>query len=81
MNVATISKWGNASGIRLPKSICMEFGLEIGSKVTVEAGRDVILIKPQKSDYSLQARKAAWDGRRYQVEDPWGEDVGSEVLD
>ncbi|RSX57415.1 AbrB/MazE/SpoVT family DNA-binding domain-containing protein [Bifidobacterium samirii] len=43
---ATISKWGNSEGIRIPKEIRDTTGLHEGSSVYVEANGDRIIITP-----------------------------------
>jgi antitoxin MazE len=57
MNTA-IQKWGNSQGIRLNREILNQSNLTLGDPVIVEAQKNVITIKPLKSQkrkkYSLE---------------------------
>jgi antitoxin component of MazEF toxin-antitoxin module len=84
---ATVNKWGNAEGIRLPASYCKQLGIAAGDKVAMELEKDKIIIQSIKEDslekYTLEGRlrAAGWDGRRHYVEEiEWGADVGAEKL-
>jgi antitoxin MazE len=84
---ATVNKWGNAEGVRLPASYCKQLGITAGDKVAMELDKDKIIIQSIKEDplakYTLEARLSAsgWDGRRYMVEEiEWGPDMGREKL-
>lgn len=35
MSLTTLSKWGNATGLRIPQSFLKQLGLEAGDKVNV----------------------------------------------
>lgn len=43
----TIQKWGNSLGVRIPKVIAAELGLESGSEVDLFEESDKIIIQPQ----------------------------------
>ena len=45
---ATISKWGNSQGLRLPKSILEELNLSVGDKVKFFIQNDKIILEPIK---------------------------------
>lgn len=44
---ATIAKWGNSEGIRIPREIREATGLHEGMTVTIETHDNSILIQPQ----------------------------------
>ena len=79
VSVTTIMKIGNSQGVTIPKEICDEMGLPVGSRVRVESKDGGIVITPARGR-SLRDRIAEWDGVRYQsVELDWGGPAGSEV--
>ncbi|MBN8216153.1 MAG: AbrB/MazE/SpoVT family DNA-binding domain-containing protein [Spirochaetes bacterium] len=43
---ATIQRWGNSQGIRIPKAILAELDLHSGSQVTLDVKADVVVMKP-----------------------------------
>ena len=45
---ATIQKWGNSLGVRIPKVIAEDLMLENGSEVELIEETDRIIIQPQK---------------------------------
>lgn len=51
---ATIKKWGNSLGLRIPKSYSTQAGITDGSKIEINMEGDKIVISPkQKVDYEL----------------------------
>lgn len=81
MDSTTIGKWGNATAVRIPQSICAEVGIEPGDEVTMRTdGNGQIVIKPLPKENTLEARLANWRGGRYQTSEyDWGEPVGKEL--
>jgi antitoxin MazE len=77
-----IQRWGNSQGVRFPKHLLEEAGLEVGDEVEIQAGEMEIVVRP--------LRKRA---RRYRIndlvkrmppgfqseEEDWGEPEGREV--
>jgi len=47
---ATISKWGNSQGLRLPKDIINTLHLTIGDVVNIFVENDKVIIKPIKKE-------------------------------
>jgi antitoxin MazE len=84
MSKATLTKWGNAQGIRLPVAFCRQLGLSVGDKVSIriEDGNIVLSNEPDEQ-YTLKARMKAWTGRGAALteseEFDWGEPVGKEI--
>ena len=79
-DTATINKWGNSLGVRLPKSYCEKLRLSDGDEVplTLEEGR--IIIAAPVEGHSLRARMKAWDGTRQKSEKiDWGKPAGKEI--
>jgi antitoxin MazE len=46
--LATISKWGNSQGLRVPKELLEKLDLTVGDKVKVELVEKKIIIEPVK---------------------------------
>ncbi len=85
MTQIQISKWGNSSGIRLPKAVLDELGLKPGDKVdlTVEQGRGVIApARPKRItlEWIISEMKRLGPENEPETVD-WGPDRGSEIID
>ncbi|MCV6608118.1 MAG: AbrB/MazE/SpoVT family DNA-binding domain-containing protein [Campylobacterales bacterium] len=51
---ATISKWGNSQGVRLPKDLMEDLHIAIGDKVDIQIKDEMAIIKPiKKKKYNL----------------------------
>ena len=75
----TVRKIGNSQGVTIPKEMCDETGLPVGSRVRIEAKDGGIVITPAKGR-TLRDRISEWDGVRYQApEIDWGKPAGSEM--
>lgn len=46
--MATIQKWGNSLGVRIPRDIAEDLGLVPGKQVTLEKQDGVLAIRPTK---------------------------------
>ena len=86
---ATLVKWGNSQGVRIPKEACDELQLELGARGTLEVdaeGRKITIsfeeYRPsrkyrRRSFASLEDLAQDWDGGR--IGEEWGGmDVGYE---
>ena len=77
---ATLSKWGNAKGIRLPESFCKQLGIKVGDKVSLTMEKDRLFIVRAEDAHTLQSRLKTWDGKgKPGPEYDWGEPVGKET--
>lgn len=47
---ATISKWGNSQGLRLPKDIITNLHLAVGDLVNIVVENDRVIIEPIKKE-------------------------------
>ena len=75
----TIRKIGNSQGVTIPKEICDEMNLPVGSRVRITSGDGRLVITPTRGR-TIHDRMSEWDGVRYQsVELDWGDPVGSEM--
>jgi antitoxin MazE len=76
---ATVTKWGNAKGIRLPDVFCRQLGISAGDKVSIVIEKNRLVVTADER-YTLKARLAAWDGRGApEQEYDWGKPVGKEM--
>jgi antitoxin component of MazEF toxin-antitoxin module len=78
--IATVSKWGNAQGIRLPDAFCRQLGISVGDKVFLAMEQNRLVVTSADECYTLQARLASWNGSGMpEPEYDWGEPVGKEM--
>lgn len=49
-----LNKWGNSIGLRLPNNIVKALQLETGTEVQVELQNEAVVIKPVKSNLTLE---------------------------
>jgi antitoxin MazE len=77
---ATISKWGNSLGLRIPGALAKSVDLRSGSTVDVAIVKDTIVVTPLKQSKPSLARllKAVNESNRHGEED-WGAVSGKEV--
>ncbi|MDR1730904.1 MAG: AbrB/MazE/SpoVT family DNA-binding domain-containing protein [Synergistaceae bacterium] len=76
----TVSKWGNAQGIRLPDAFCRQLGISVGDKVFLAMEQNRLVITSANEQYTLQARLEAWKGSGTpEPEYDWGQPVGREM--
>lgn len=82
----TLSAWGNAQAVRLPKSLRERVGMDEGSQIEATVKDGAIVLKPvharkrviQVANLSHVFRNRA--GEYQASEDPFGEAVGEEEL-
>ncbi len=90
MTSATLAKWGNSQGIRIPRDLCDMLGLQIGSVANIsvnQARNEVVLAFDRPKQKYQRNRKVSmeelcsnWDGKKAGEE--WGgPDVGAEVVE
>ena len=86
---ATLSKWGNSKGIRIPAEAIEALDLVVGAKaeVTIDSEKSAIILtfhqpKPgysRSKKMTLEEFAEGWDGGK--VGEEWtGEDVGAELV-
>ncbi|MDY3296109.1 AbrB/MazE/SpoVT family DNA-binding domain-containing protein [Selenomonas sp.] len=85
---ATLTKWGNSIGVRIPSQMASEIGFHAGSKVELRSHRNQIVIQPRydlKEMYESYYHKPLSEITANDVgnskEMDWGGDVGAEVID
>jgi antitoxin MazE len=73
-----LSKWGNSLGLRLPKSLAQQIGVEAGQKVRVVAEGDRLIVEPVSRAWSLNDLLANMTPETMGAAFSWGEDRGRE---
>lgn len=85
---ATVQKWGNSQGIRIPKSLLEALGIRENDRVELLQGQDTITIKKAgvTTHRTLEDRLTSFYGKpvaeisRIQSQEAdWGHAEGSEV--
>ncbi|MCM1040098.1 MAG: AbrB/MazE/SpoVT family DNA-binding domain-containing protein [Roseburia sp.] len=78
---ATIQKWGNSQGIRIPKAFLDALGMMENDLVELNRVDDNIVIKKVKSNTELTLDDIFkdYDGKNTGEEFDWGAPVGKEV--
>jgi len=80
---ATIQKWGNSQGIRIPKYILDALSLQENDAVDIVTENDSIIIKKvarrRRAKKSLTERFSDYSGIYQCVEFDWGKPAGNEV--
>ena len=84
---ASLQKWGNSAGIRIPSSILKTLNLKTNDKVELNQKDDTIIIsKPRKGHLTFEERVSMYENlsksdKEEVLSYDWGEDVGKEILD
>ena len=92
MTTATLTKWGNSNGLRLPAEICAELDVKSGDVASVEVdavSRSVTFRFPAENGtrsyrrhrkMTLEEFAAGFDGGKTDTGEWGGTDVGAEVV-
>lgn len=76
----TIRKWGNSLGLRIPRSLADEAGVEPGSEVHVSFRRGELVVKPmQRKAYRLKDLLRGITRKNTHAEADMGGPVGKEL--
>ncbi len=80
MTTATIQKWGNSLGIRIPREIARETQMSEGSVISLSVEGRVLLLKPSKKPvYTLASLLKNFDKKTQHGIVDWGPARGNEV--
>ena len=75
-----LQKWGNSSGVRIPKVFMEDMKLKNGELVNIEMENEKIIItKARKEKLNLKMRIAKYDGPDLTNEFIWDEERGKEI--
>jgi antitoxin MazE len=76
-----IARWGNSLGLRLPRSMASQIGVEAGSRVEILAEGDHLIVRSAPSRWTLDDLLANMTPEAMGEAFDWGEDVGREWID
>lgn len=77
MSVFTLTKWGNATGVRIPKPFLKQLGLEAGDKVNITLEKNELVIS--KTSPSLEDMLEGYTASN-RHEEHFKEPYGKELL-
>ncbi len=75
---ARIAKWGNSLGVRIPKAVAKEVGLDEGANVEVKVSGRNLVLAPARPEYSLNELVAGITPKNRHGEIDWGSPAGHE---
>lgn len=75
---ARIAKWGNSLGVRIPRAVAKEVGLDEGASVEVKVSGRNLVLAPTRREYSLNELVALITPKNRHGETDWGSPVGKE---
>lgn len=81
MNITqTLQKWGNGTGVRIPKKVMQSANLKVNQTLVVSLQNDSILLTPLENENksSLDAMLKGVTPALVAGELEWGEDIGAE---
>ena len=77
---AKLQKWGNSLGLRIPSTILKSLDLKVGDVINInEEDNKIVIIKKEKSKYSLQDRIIRYKGENMSNDFKWDEPKGNEI--
>ena len=76
--VTKIQKWGNSLGLRIPKTLAKDAGVDEGSAVDITFEGDRIVIQPLQVRYQLRDLLSEVREDNLHEEIPTGDPVGRE---
>lgn len=53
---AVLQKWGNSSGIRIPKQVLVDLNIKVNDKLSIRSVNDEIIITKEKKHKTLEER-------------------------
>ncbi len=77
---AQVKEWGNSQGIRLPKDVLKNAGIEINEMLEVIVAEGMIILEKKFRHKTLKERTDQFNGElKLDGEYDWGEPLGREV--
>lgn len=84
MNITQdLQKWGNSSGVRIPKKIIDAAKLQPNQTLEITINGKSIVLTPVETnkEYTLEAMLEGITPDMNNIEVDWGEDIGAERID
>ncbi len=77
--LATLQKWGNSQGVRIPKTLIDSLHWNNDEKLSIVADNNKIIIEPVHKRKNIMELFADYNEDYTPEEIDWGEPVGKEV--
>ncbi len=75
-----VAKWGNSTGVRIPRKVAEQANLREGDQVSVEVeGPGVIVVRAVKKEVTLDSLVSQITPKNRHGETDWGSPQGHEV--
>lgn len=68
----TMTKWGNNLGLRIPKAVVSQLNLKEGNTMSVTVQDGSIILKPEKTKYTLEEMVQRMEGQEVPGEIDFG---------
>ena len=75
-----VRPWGNSQGIRIPKAILEQLGINVSDVLQIGIENDAIVLKKTFKHKSFEERVAEYNGEISVYDFDWGDPVGKELL-
>ncbi len=76
---AKVTKWGNSLGLRLPRAVAQELGIDEEGQVEMEVLQGKLVIAPVRArEYSLEELLSGITPENCHAEMDWGGSTGAE---
>ena len=76
-----LSKWGNSLGLRLPRALAQQIGVQEGQSVNVIADGGRLIIEPVTKAWRIEDLLVGMTPEAMHEAFDWGDDRGREVVD
>ena len=76
-----VARWGNSLGLRIPKDIADQAGLQAGSRVEIIAENGRVVIVPARRRYVLAELLEDMTPKAMRDAFDWGPDLGREIVE
>jgi len=77
----SVARWGNSLGLRIPKDVADQAGLQAGSRVEIAAENGRIVIAPARRRYVLAELLEGMTPEAMHEAFDWGPDLGREIIE
>ena len=77
----TVRKWGNGTGVRLPKEVLIQARVELDQQVRIEVHNRTIVLTPIEKKPLLERMLQGVSPELVGSLVEWGEDIGAEIYE
>ncbi len=76
-----VSMWGNSLGLRLPRALAEQIGVDAGAKVEITAEGDALVVRPASRRWTLQDMVVNMTPDAMAEAFDWGDDAGRDRVE